>query len=219
MEAYQWVEEKFLFHAGKENLLKSVIEAIPTYTMSVFWLPKTLCREINSMIGKFWWGHKDNDTKIAWMSWKGLRRNKLARGLGYRDLEIFNSALLVKQGWRLTKHPETLVARVYREKYYPEGEFLGSSVGTRPSYVWRSIWTVKPLLNEGLIWWIGDGTQVRIRGDKWIPTTYSHMIQAPLQGLNPEARVCDIINIETNWWNIPLIEQVFPTETVEHICN
>lgn len=45
------------------------------------------------------------------------------------------------------------------------------------------------------------------------------MIQAPLQGLNPEARVCDIINVETNWWNIPLIEQVFPTETMEHVCN
>jgi hypothetical protein len=47
-------KEKALSHAGKEILLKAVIQAIPTYTMSVFWLPKTLNRERNSMISKFW---------------------------------------------------------------------------------------------------------------------------------------------------------------------
>jgi hypothetical protein len=46
-------KEKFLTHAGKEVLLKSVIQAIPTYTMSVFKLPKTLCKRINSMMQRF----------------------------------------------------------------------------------------------------------------------------------------------------------------------
>jgi len=51
-------KEKFLSHAGKEILIKVVLQAIPTYTMSVFQLPKTLCHDINSMMAKFWWGHK-----------------------------------------------------------------------------------------------------------------------------------------------------------------
>jgi hypothetical protein len=46
-------EEKFLSHAGKEILLKAVLQSIPAYSMSVFQLPKTLCREINSMMAKF----------------------------------------------------------------------------------------------------------------------------------------------------------------------
>jgi hypothetical protein len=45
--------EKLLTHAGKEILLKSVIQAIPNYTISVFQLPKTLIKEINSMMSKF----------------------------------------------------------------------------------------------------------------------------------------------------------------------
>jgi len=102
--------------------------------MSVFQLPKTLCHEINSMMGKFWWGFKENHSKISWMSWKGLGRKKLAGGMGYRDLDGFNIALLAKQGWRLTKFLDSLVASVFWEKYFPHGYFLGSSIGTWPSY-------------------------------------------------------------------------------------
>lgn len=49
-------KENFLSHAGKEILLGAVIQAIPTYTISVFQLPKSLCREINTMMAKLWWG-------------------------------------------------------------------------------------------------------------------------------------------------------------------
>lgn len=89
-------KEKFLSHTGKEILLKSVIQAIPTYTMSVFHLPKALCHEIHAMMGKFWWGFKENSRKIAWMSWTEIGRNKKLGGLGYHDLECFNTALLAK---------------------------------------------------------------------------------------------------------------------------
>ena len=49
-------KENFLSQVRKEVLLKAVIQAIPTYTMNVFQLPKTLCNDINSMMSKFWWG-------------------------------------------------------------------------------------------------------------------------------------------------------------------
>jgi hypothetical protein len=45
---------KFLSQAGKEILLKAVVQAIPTYSMSVFLLPKNLCKEINRMMQNFW---------------------------------------------------------------------------------------------------------------------------------------------------------------------
>jgi hypothetical protein len=91
-------KEKFLSHPSKEILLKAVIQTIPTYTMSVFQLPKTLSGEINSMMNKFWWGHQENDHNIAWMSWNKLGKTRDKGGLGYQELECFNLALLAKQG-------------------------------------------------------------------------------------------------------------------------
>jgi hypothetical protein len=44
---------KFLSQVGKEILLKVVVQAIPTYNMSVFLLPVTLCKELNRMMQEF----------------------------------------------------------------------------------------------------------------------------------------------------------------------
>ena len=49
-------EGKLLSQAGREVLIKSVIQAIPTFTMSCFKLPTTLCHEIETLIWKFLWG-------------------------------------------------------------------------------------------------------------------------------------------------------------------
>jgi hypothetical protein len=103
------------------------------------------------MMARFWWGHKENEKKMAWMSWKKLGRCKDQGSMGFRDLECFDLALLAKQGWRLFQNPDTLVSCIFKEKYYPEDNFLMSTLGRRPSYAWRSIWASKNLLQAGMI--------------------------------------------------------------------
>jgi hypothetical protein len=208
-----------LTHAGKEVLLKSVIQAIPTYTMSVFRLPKTLIKEINSLMSKFWWSFKENFNKISWMSWQKLGWKKEIGGMGFRELDSFNMAMLAKQGWRLLKFPDSFVARVFKEKYYPKSSFLLSSLGNRPSFAWRSLWNSRSRIEEGILWKVGNGSKVKIWEDKWIPSTCSHKIQDPVRVLSKDAKVAEIISSELNWWNIPLIEHIFPAGTVERICS
>ena len=141
-------KEKFLSYAGKEILLKAVIQAIPTYTMSVFQLLKAICQQISSMMGKFWWGSQEKETKIAWMSWSRFSNTKLKGGLGFRDLESFNKALLAKQGWRLLQNPNSLMACIFKENYYSKHTFSEAKIGYNPSYAWRSIMNAQNLLKE-----------------------------------------------------------------------
>ena len=49
-----WME-KTLSIGGKEVVIKFVAQAILTYSMSSFKLPRGLCRHINGLLRKFWW--------------------------------------------------------------------------------------------------------------------------------------------------------------------
>jgi hypothetical protein len=69
------------------------------------------------MRARFWWGHKENDSRIAWMSWERMGYAKEKGGSGFRDLENFNLALLAKQGWRLFQNLSSMAAKVFKEKY------------------------------------------------------------------------------------------------------
>ena len=78
-------KEKILTHVGKEILIKSVAQAVHSYTMSCFLLLKKLCEELTGVIRQFWWGQMRNEKKIAWLSWdtmctpKGQRRSGFLR--------------------------------------------------------------------------------------------------------------------------------------------
>ena len=43
-------KEKFISKARREVLIKMVAQAIPTYSMSLFKLPKSICDNINSLL-------------------------------------------------------------------------------------------------------------------------------------------------------------------------
>lgn len=55
------------------------------------------------------------------MSWAKLEHSKSIGGMGFKEFECFNKALLAKQGWCLVQRLDTLVALIFKEKYYSQG--------------------------------------------------------------------------------------------------
>ena len=123
-----------LSSAGREILIKVVAQATPTYMMSCFKLPESLCRELNAMMSNFWWGQKDKERKMAWVAREKLCNLKEEGGIGFRDLRAFNLALLAKQGWRLQQNANSLVHQVFKSIYFMNRPFKEAVLGKRPSF-------------------------------------------------------------------------------------
>uniref|UniRef100_A0A803PDH6 Uncharacterized protein n=1 Tax=Cannabis sativa TaxID=3483 RepID=A0A803PDH6_CANSA len=55
-------EGRLLSKAGREVLLKTVAQALPSYAMSVFLLPLDTCSALESMMSKYWWNTNSQDS-------------------------------------------------------------------------------------------------------------------------------------------------------------
>jgi hypothetical protein len=131
-----WSEKK-LACAGREVLLKAMIQVLPTYSMSCFKLTKGLCKKIMAVMSKYWWSGSLDKSGMHWQSWDKLAVPKSRGGLGFRDLEKFNDAMLAKQAWRLLECPDSLCAKVLLGRYSKGGDILSASCPQGASATWE----------------------------------------------------------------------------------
>nr|KYP44138.1 Putative ribonuclease H protein At1g65750 family [Cajanus cajan] len=212
---------KSLSKAGKETLIKSVLQALPSYAMSVFMIPPRTIDEIEKLLNAFWWGANSNTHKgIKWMRWDKLTIPKPEGGLGFKNLSVFNLAILGKQAWRLLTNPNSLISKIYRAKYYPDGNFLNAPLGHNPSYTWKSLWSTQHLLKNGSRWRLGNGNTIPVWGEPWIKYNNNYHCIHPHDPSNShDLKVSDLMSKDKLDWNADLINSIFDIDTSNHILN
>lgn len=161
-------KNSFFSIAGRETLIKSVGQTIPSYVMGVFRFPKNLCNEITRNFARFWWGSSPNKRKVHWVKWDKMCLPKIMGGLNFRDLEGFNKALIAKQVWRILTNPESLVSRFLKSIYFNNTNILEAELGRKPSNLWRSLIWGRELLLKGLRHRIGNGVDTAMFRDPWL---------------------------------------------------
>ena len=200
-------KEKLLSQAGKEIMIKAVVQSIPTYSISVFKLPMGLCKDIEAMIRKFWWGQGDNRKK-HWINWSNLCDSKSVEGMGFRDIQRFNNAMLAKQVWRLFHQRDTLLFRVFSAKYFPNGNILDAPIHPKCSYAWKSILQAREVIQNGAIWRVGNGQLIDIWNHRWLSETIPGLVMSPRPDANLD-KVSDLLLHNPRQWNLDLIDKVF----------
>jgi hypothetical protein len=205
----KWWKERHLSFAGRSTLIKAVAQAIPTYVMSSFLIPKGVCDQMEKMICRFWWGSTMDRRRMHWISWKKLCNHKKKGGIGFKNLRAFNEALLAKQGWRLITHPDSLVAQVLKAKYYPKDTFFNAKPKQQMSYTWRSILQARWVLKKGCYLTIGNGEHTDIWNDNWIHQHGNSSTWSKRPENTPYNRVCELMDNSNNGWNVQLIKQNF----------
>ncbi|XP_074323028.1 uncharacterized protein LOC141659976 [Apium graveolens] len=211
---------KNLSKAGKIVMIKNVAQSIPAYSMSCFLIPKSLCTEIERLMNGYWWGSGGNNAKgIRWFGWNKMAGSKCKGRLGFRDLHGFNLALLGKQVWRICSNPDSLVARLFKARYFLSNHILNAKKGSGSSFEWNGIWEAKEQLKKGFRWILGDGKDIRIFHDPWLRGKGDYCVEDNhLNGIRNESVSC-YFRPQTNDWDVHKVQRDFHDSDVQLILQ
>ncbi|KAK1376038.1 hypothetical protein POM88_032231 [Heracleum sosnowskyi] len=106
-----------------------------------------------------------------------------------------------------------------KARYFPSSSILNAGLGNNPSYVWRSILAAKDLICSGSVLKVGNGEDISIWNDPWIPVYGSTRVQTSVvQGLE-DAKVSNLFKTGLNEWDYDLLRDIFNQEDVERIVK
>lgn len=91
-------------------------------------------------------------------------------GMGFKDLTMFNETMLEKLSWRLLQEDNSLFFRVFKARFPSNGTILDAKDSASASHAWKSILKGRELILKGALWRVGDGKQIKIWRDNWLPT-------------------------------------------------
>uniref|UniRef100_A0A251TGE5 Reverse transcriptase zinc-binding domain-containing protein n=1 Tax=Helianthus annuus TaxID=4232 RepID=A0A251TGE5_HELAN len=88
------------------------MESLPCYYFSLYRAPKKVISVLESMVKKFLWGDSLEERKMHWVAWDKVTRSKKNGGLGLNKLQVVNTSLLSKWGWRYKTENNSLWKKV-----------------------------------------------------------------------------------------------------------
>lgn len=110
----KWIgdwKNKSLSFAGRLQLVLSVISSMHWYWASVFILPNRIIQDIDQLMRGFLWCHRDMKRGKEKVAWESLCLPRFEGGLGVRNLEKFNTALITTHTWNILAHKESMWVR------------------------------------------------------------------------------------------------------------
>ena len=96
--------------------------------------------------------------------------------MGFKELSLFNDALLANQTWRLLHNKNSLFYKVFKSKFFPNFTIMDAKEGQSGSYAWRSIVKGREVIRRGAKWRVGNGESIKLWGDSWLPSLTSPRI-------------------------------------------
>jgi hypothetical protein len=126
--------------------------------------------------------------------------------MGFKDIKLFNIAMLGKQGWRLMTNPDALCTRVLKGKYFHQGDFLTARAKKNLSHTWRAILAGRKALEAGLIRRISDGKSTDIWANRWIPEAIGRKPLCQMDGGSAKM-LSDLIEPDGVSWNEQILAQ------------
>jgi ribonuclease HI len=195
-----------LSFAGRVQLVKSVIQSMLTYSITIYSWPVSLLKDLQRCIRNFIWSGDLDKRKIVTVSWKKMCRPMAQGGLNIRSLIHLNEASNLKLCWSLINSSSTW-AVLLRDRVIRNGKAIRYHIF---SSIWSGIKNEFAVINDNCVWLLGDGSHINFWVDNWcgdslveqlgIPAHLHHLLTSSVSDFIVNGR-----------WNIPVqLSLMFP---------
>ncbi|MBA0568555.1 hypothetical protein Golob_006043, partial [Gossypium lobatum] len=89
--------KRLLSYRAREIFIKSILQSLPTYALSVFLAPKGYIKEMQAKMRRICWACKDKGCGWAMLPWEKVYLPTGMEGIGFRHIRLFNIPLLGRQ--------------------------------------------------------------------------------------------------------------------------
>jgi hypothetical protein len=202
----------FLTHAGRLQLVNSVLSSLPTYAMCSLQLPVTVLKHIDRARKHCLWRGSDINAKMKpLVAWEKCSKPKKKGGLGIINLRSQNSALLLKHLDKFYNRKEIPWIKLIWYAHYPNGQVPHASTD-RGSFWWKDVLNLCDLYRGIASCKVGDGSTVLFWLDLWndnvMQTNYPRLFSF---AKNKKISVAQFLlnNSLEAQFHLPLSEQAF----------
>ncbi|GJU11327.1 RNA-directed DNA polymerase, eukaryota, reverse transcriptase zinc-binding domain protein [Tanacetum coccineum] len=112
---------KLLLIGGRLTLLKSVLGSMPIFHMSIFKVPSSILKFLESIRSWFFNGQDPKSNKASWVKWNKVLTPKDKGGLAVSSLFALNKGLMLKWVWRFYSQKYSLWTKVIKAIYGEDG--------------------------------------------------------------------------------------------------
>lgn len=146
------------------QLIKSVLQSMLIYSITIYFWPVSLLKNLDSMFRNFTWSGDLDGNKLATVSWKIICNPISFWGLSLRSLTQLNEASNLKLWWELYNFNDQwaifLRSRVLREESHIRYHIY--------SLIWSSMKVHFNTILSNSKWHIGNGKYVKFWNDDCI---------------------------------------------------
>ncbi|KAM6544337.1 hypothetical protein CsatB_008784 [Cannabis sativa] len=113
---------------------------------------------------------------------------------------------------------DSLVSRIYKEKYYAHGNLFSTELGDNPSFIWRSILKAKDLVHSCAQRTIVNGENVSILADPWLPHSSNSYVITRHPALVNKSVSC-LFQVDTRAWDEDVVRDLFVSRDQDLILS
>ncbi|XP_026384551.1 uncharacterized protein LOC113280112 [Papaver somniferum] len=206
--------------AGREVIIKFVTSTASIYQMNCFRIPKQTFQDMNNLQRDFFWGKNlEHHTGFYPKAWTAICKPKDLGGLGFMNMELFNSSMITKIGWRLEQDKDSLWYKLMNAKYLLGRNVLNMNTKAKDgdSWIWKGVLEGIQNIQHHCTWRIGNGNKIKIWEDLWIPNSTDKLTK-PANFPTDIQLLAHLMTYQKEW-NFQLIQQIFSPGTAQVISD